>query len=339
MEIFPGVHQISSQIADRHLHQYLFTGDNVILLDTGFYTTPADVIVPYLDSAGIDRRRVTMAVNTHADADHHGGNARLKDLIPDVLLTCGDMDKAVIEDPDRLFATRYNQWIEAHGVGLRNNPAAESWVRQMAGPRHRIDMTFRGGEQLAIDDSWSLRVLHVPGHSNGHLAFHDTVNKAVFVGDALHGCFCPSMDGSSSLPPAYFAVLAYLSTVQLFENLEIDWIYSAHWPLYGGAQIPEFLAECRRFVDRAEDQVRRALDRSPDGLTLRDCIDQCGPALGTWPETNLWLLMYPLHGHLMHLEQQGHVTQMCDANGRVRFMRIGNEVGETQPKMVQRARR
>jgi glyoxylase-like metal-dependent hydrolase (beta-lactamase superfamily II) len=321
MEIFPHVHQISSGIADRHLHQYLFVGDNPILLDTGFSTTPGEVIIPYLQKMGLDAKRLSMAINTHADADHHGGNAALKGLAGDMLLACGDMDKGVIEDPDRLFATRYNHWMEPHGVGLANLPEAETWVRQMAGPRHRVDVTLRGGEQLAIDDKKVLRVLHVPGHSNGHLALYDPATKAVFVGDALHGSYCPSVDGKPSLPPAYFSVLAYLSTVQLFENLEIEWIYSAHWPLYGGPQVAEFLAECRKFVDRAEDQVKRAIERHPEGVTLRQCIDECGPALGNWPANNRWLLMYPLHGHLAHLEQQGVVKQVRDG-GAVRWMAV-----------------
>src|SRR5947209_6849148 len=170
MQIFPHTYQISSLIADRNLFQYVFVGDNVILLDTGMSKTPAEVIAPYLKNAGIPPARLTMAINTHADADHHGGNAALRELAGSVLLACGDMDREVIQNPDRLFATRYNHWIPEHRVGLGLMPEAESWVREMAGPAHRIDVTLRGGEILAVDDSRALRVLHVPGHSNGHLA-------------------------------------------------------------------------------------------------------------------------------------------------------------------------
>jgi glyoxylase-like metal-dependent hydrolase (beta-lactamase superfamily II) len=310
MEIFPNVHQISSRIADRHLHQYLFVGDSLILLDTGMHGTPKEVIVPYLKSCGLDPRRLTVAINTHADADHHGGNASLKEIAGNVALACGEMDRNVIENPDRLFAVRYNQWIDAHGVGLGNMPEAENWVRSIAGPAHRIDRTFQGGEVLELDGRRTLRVLHVPGHSNGHLAIYDPAEKAVFVGDALHGSFCPSVEGKPSLPPAYFSLLAYLVTIELIENLEVNWIYSAHWPLYGGPQVRQFLTECREFVSKAEQHVLRALYDHPEGLTLRECIDKCGPALGDWPANNRWLLMYPFHGHLSHLEQQGIATQI-----------------------------
>jgi glyoxylase-like metal-dependent hydrolase (beta-lactamase superfamily II) len=310
MEIFPHVHQIRSGIADRHLFQYLFVGDNVLLLDTGTAATPRDVILPYLKQIGISPERLTMAVNTHADADHHGGNAALKRAAGNVLLACGDADRMVIEDPDRLFALRYNHWMKDHGVGLALLPEATKWVREMAGPAHRIDLTLRGGEQIAFEDDRSVRVLHVPGHSNGHLAFYDAKHRAVFVGDALHGSYCPSVNGDPSLPPAYFSILAYLSTVQLIEALEVKWIYSAHWPPYPVEKATEFLDECRRFVQMADAQVRKSLERHPGGLTLRACMDECGPLLGRWPAANKWLLMYPLHGHLAHLEETGEVVRI-----------------------------
>ena len=74
-----------------------------------------------------------MAVNTHADADHHGGNGMLSKIAPQVLLACGDADREVIENPDRLFAARYNQWIPEHGYGLGMFPEAATWVRRMTG--------------------------------------------------------------------------------------------------------------------------------------------------------------------------------------------------------------
>ncbi len=322
MEIFPGVHQIRSCIADRYLFQYVLAGDNVVLLDTGFSSTPEDVILPFLSQLGIAPERLTLAINTHADADHHGGNNALKQRCENVLLACGEMDREVIEDPDRLFASRYNHWFADHGVGLRTNPEAESWVRKMTGSAQRIDLSFRGGEVITVSDRMKLRVLHVPGHSHGHLAFYDSVNRAVYVGDALHGNYCPSREGNPSLPPAYFAVLAYLSSIQTIESLDVQWIYSAHWPTYSGPQISEFLAECRNFVDRAGYLIRNALESRPEGISLHDCIAECGPALGSWPVQNEWLLMYPVHGHLAHLVQLGLAQQKRGEGGLVRWVGV-----------------
>jgi glyoxylase-like metal-dependent hydrolase (beta-lactamase superfamily II) len=318
MQIFPHQYQIASLVADRNLYQYLFVGDNTVLLDTGASSTPSEIILPFLKKLGIKPSGLRMAINTHADADHHGGNHSLKQAASEMLLACGDPDRKMIENTGHLFATRYNQWIEDHGVGLQLNPEASAWVLKMAGQPCRIDCTFRGGEHIAIDDKRSLRVLHVPGHSDGHLAVYDTLNRAIFLGDALHGSYCPTALGKPSLPPAYYSVLAYLGTLQLLEALPIDWIYSGHWPVYHGSQVSEFLSESRRFVDSASSLVWRALEKHPEGLTLRLCIEECGPALGCWPANNRWLLMYPMHGHLSYLEQLGEITSVKN-NGELRW--------------------
>jgi glyoxylase-like metal-dependent hydrolase (beta-lactamase superfamily II) len=309
MELFPHIYQIRSLVGDRDLFQYLFVGDDIVLLDTGASYTPNQTILPYLKHLNIDSSRLTMAINTHADADHHGGNASLKESAGQVMLGCGERDRAIIENPDRLFATRYDQWIPEHGVGLGLNAESSAWVRSMVGPRHRIDVTFNGGENIAVSDTRSLRVLHVPGHSDGHLALYDPVNRAIFVGDALHGRYCPTVDGAPALPPAYYSVLAYLGTLQSLESLDIEWIYSGHWPTFHGSQVSDFLVECRRFVDSASSLVWRALELHPEGLTLVACMNECGPALGSWPASNQWLLMYPMHGHLVYLEQQGLIVK------------------------------
>ena len=145
--------------------------------------------------------------------------------------------------------------------------------------------------------------------ADGHLAIYDSVHRAVFVGDALHGRYCPAASGEASLPPAYYSVLAYLGTLPFLEALDIEWIYSGHWPTFHGSQVSEFLVESRRFVDSASSLVWRALERHKEGVTLSVCIEECGPALGSWPASNRWLLMYPMHGHLLYLEQQGLITR------------------------------
>ena len=115
---------------------------------------------------------------------------------------------------------------------------------------------------------------------------------------------------NSSLAPAYFAVLAYLSTLQLIECMDVRWIYSGHWPAYCGPAVQEFLAQCRAFLGCVEEQIDLALERHPGGISLRNMIEECGPALGKWPPANRWLLMYPFHGHLALREERGHVTRV-----------------------------
>ena len=74
MELYPGVYQIQSLFGGRNLFQYLFVGDNCIVVDTGISETPEKVIFPYMDRLNLSPARLTLAVTTHPDIDHQGGN-------------------------------------------------------------------------------------------------------------------------------------------------------------------------------------------------------------------------------------------------------------------------
>ena len=97
------------------MFQYVFVGDNILLLDTGESDTPESVIAPYFKEHRLPLDRLTMAVNTHADADHHGGNGNLSKIAPQVLLACGDADREAMKILTGLFAARYNQSIPNMG--------------------------------------------------------------------------------------------------------------------------------------------------------------------------------------------------------------------------------
>ena len=144
MEIFRHVYQIASLVADRNLFQYLFVGDNTILLDTGASYTPGETILPFLETD----RDCDLSLD---HGDQHPCRCRpsrrqcfsQEDSLVRCMLACGEQDRLMIEDPDRLFASRYNQWMPDHGVGLGLHPEASAWVRKMVGPAQRIDQTFR----------------------------------------------------------------------------------------------------------------------------------------------------------------------------------------------------
>jgi glyoxylase-like metal-dependent hydrolase (beta-lactamase superfamily II) len=299
MELYPRVHQIQSLYGGRNLFQYLFAGANTVLVDTGIAETPEKTIFPYLDRLSISPARLTMAITTHADLDHQGGNDTLKRLAPQALLACGEQDRELVEDPRALFARRYNFLKGAHGVGLDDEPWPD------AGRPCRMDLTFAGGERIALDDGWQLEVLHVPGHSRGHLAFYDRTHRAAFVGDAIHGRGCPKAAGGMAIPVTYYDVDVYLSTLRYFENLPMDVLYSGHWPVMRGEEIGDFIADSRRTVELLDRAILGALEKNPAGLTLSELIDAAAQAVGEWPEEGKALAMFPVKGHMDRLEQGG----------------------------------
>ena len=299
MELYKNVFQIQSLFGGRNLFQYLFAGANFVLVDTGIATTPEETILPYLDRLKISPERLTLVVVTHPDLDHQGGNDAMKRAAPRACLACGLADRALVEDPRALFDRRYNFLKEDHGVGFDPDPRPE------AGKPRKVDLCFAGGESIRVADDWELEVLHVPGHSRGHLALYDRKNKAAFVSDAIHGRGCPKAAGGLAIPVTYYYVDVYLSTLRYFEGLAIDALYSGHWPIMRGEEVRDFIAESRQTVELLDRVIQASLEKNPQGLTLKELIDAVADAVGDWPADSRSLAMFPVKGHLDRLVSLG----------------------------------
>jgi glyoxylase-like metal-dependent hydrolase (beta-lactamase superfamily II) len=308
MELYKGVYQIQSDFGGRNLFQYVFVGDRVILLDTGVSTTPEGAIFPQLEKIGVSPRQITMAITMHADLDHQGGNSALRSTSKDILLACHREDQKLIEDPDVLYMLRYDHLRANCGTGMSRDLMA------LAGAPVKMDVAFSGGERLRVGPDWELHVWHVPGHSDGHLTIYDPRRRAAFTSDTIHGRGCPRADGTMAFGPTYYAVDAYLATIQFLEQMPIDHLYSGHWPNAHGPEVKRFLAESRRFVETVDELLPHILDRHPGGATLGDVIADLASQIGDWPSASNTLFMWAVFGHLTRQEQRGKIARVKDAH-------------------------
>ena len=306
-ELYPGVYQIHSLFGGRNLFQYLFVGDNIVLLDTGLAYTPERTIFPAIKRLGIEPPKISLAITTHADADHQGGNDAIKRAAPATWLACGDADRAMVEDPRTLWDQRYNFLKRDYGVGIDPEPSPD-----MGKPRP-MDITFAGGERIRLHNDWEMEVLHVPGHSHGHLALLDRKHRVAFAGDAIHGQGCPGAEGTMALPVTYYDVDAYLSTLRFFENLPIKTLYTGHWPTMRGAEIRDFIAVSRQTVQTFDEVILTKLAERPQGTEIPKLIDAIGRAFVDWPRDTLVFVMFALKGHLDRLVEYGKAREIRDA--------------------------
>ncbi|KAG8461369.1 hypothetical protein KFE25_010556 [Diacronema lutheri] len=103
--------------------------------------------------------QLTHILNTHHHHDHAGGNLELKGRYPKCIIVAAEAD------------------------------------------RHRIpgmDVGVAGGSCIPFGAT-ELRVLEVPGHTTGHIAFHVEKEKLLFVGDALFALGCGRLfEGSAA---------------------------------------------------------------------------------------------------------------------------------------------
>ena len=151
-----------------------------------------------------------------------------------ILLTHGHLDHAGC-------AERLRRWsgaaVHLHTADIsitRGRFAYQGWAR-VAGALEAVGRPFTGYRVPKIDHElydgqelpyWGgLRVLHLPGHTPGHVVFHSPAKRILFAGDAIHSPF-----DRCCFPPRIFNAnneLHRQSILRLAE-LSVDWVYPTH---------------------------------------------------------------------------------------------------------------
>jgi glyoxylase-like metal-dependent hydrolase (beta-lactamase superfamily II) len=301
MQIFPNVYEIKSLFGDRHIQQYLFVGDTVVLLDAGIIDTPKTTIFPYMEKISLAPQKLSLVIAMHADSDHHGGLPAIKDASSSTLLACHSGDRELIEDPELLYADRYNFLAKEHDLGFGREGMVYS-------PRRcKIDEMLSANQVLKLAPDWNLRVWHVPGHSDGHLAIYDEKNHAAFTSDAVQAGGYPTVSGGTAFGPTYYKVNAYLATIEFLEKQPIEHLFTGHWRSTHGKETKQFLVQSRRFVERADEEILKYLKEHRSGAPLKSILGGVGAKLGNWPGDAAIFLQFALFGHLERLIQNGTI--------------------------------
>jgi len=316
MEFLPGIHSLESTMGPRPLFLYILHADRTILIDTGLPDTPSEVIFPYLREIGVDPAHVDMAIITHGDVDHFGGNYDLKKTAPRCTLAAHRIDMGWASDKEIVKVDRYQMFEDDHGVGY--DPDTLEWIMGLAGPAVPIDLGFNGGELVRVGPGWTVEIFHAPGHTPGHLIVWDEKNRAIFMGEAALSKGLCSNEGSFLSPPPYYDRDAYLGTLDLFARLQPGVLFNTHFGILEGAAVDRFLADSRDYVGRAEAALVDCLSRAGStGRTLKELCVELDPILG--PYDSAEELGPVITGHLKSKQAAGEVETRRGDGGYPRW--------------------
>ncbi len=125
----------------------------------------------------LDGHEVTAHALTHAHADHQGASHEVCEKLG-IPYWCPEADVPAAEDP-RLIEERQPDKFMAH-----------FYYRIFHGPGHKVDRALKEGDEVA-----GFRVIDVPGHSAGHVAFWRESDGVLVLGDVLN-----NMDVLTGIP-------------------------------------------------------------------------------------------------------------------------------------------
>jgi glyoxylase-like metal-dependent hydrolase (beta-lactamase superfamily II) len=306
-EIAPGIHRIESVLGPRPFSQYLVRGERTLLVDTGIKETPGDVILPFLGDAGVDPAALDLVLLSHADVDHFGGNEAVRAVAPRALFCAHAVDVPWISDRERILRERYG-WYTAHGIGYPPDTAA--WLRDAMGADVPIDVALTGGEAIRLGADLTVHVLHLPGHSGGHVGLWEPRSRTAIVQDAVMAKGLLDTEGRVIHPSPYFDAAAYDASARLLMSLEPERLLTAHYPVIEGTDVDRFLDDTVEFVREAREAVEEILLEERE-LTLARTLELADARLG--PFTSMPNeLAGPLRTHLRELVAAGRAEESPD---------------------------
>ena len=308
-EVAPGIYRIESILGPRPFAQYLLREERSLLVDTVVVSTPDEVILPAFRELGLDPADLDYVLISHADVDHFGGNAAIRAAAPRAIVCAHVADCDWIGDRERILRERYG-WYAGHGSDADYDADTKDWLRNALGPDVPVDLHLAGGEVFRLGPHFSVEVLHLPGHSLGHIGLWDPASRSAIITDAALGAGLLNNEGEVIHPPPYILLDEYEATVRRLQRLAPEWLLTAHYAVMKGAQVDRFLSESLAFVARARSAIEEEIKKS-DEVTIAGLLASLNPVLG--PFTSMANeLGGPIRAHLQELVASGRIEEIAD---------------------------
>lgn len=234
-ELEPGIVQVTIPLpwALDHVHCYaLASPGGWTLVDAGLGTPQTlawweDVL------HALGRPRVAQLVLTHYHPDHLGASAGLARLTGATRVVQGRIDRALAvagwEEADDADFERY---LTGHGMpaelAAASTRAEIGTAVELAAPTRLVD---EGDVLDAGGRSW--RVLHLPGHADGHIALHDEAGGRLIGGDVLLDEITPNVGRWPDTAPDPLG--RYLATLRRLARIGPGVVYPGHGPVIRAA--------------------------------------------------------------------------------------------------------
>jgi glyoxylase-like metal-dependent hydrolase (beta-lactamase superfamily II) len=264
-----GVHQVTHPLpwALDHVHCYAVEGgDGWTLIDAGLASSAAESL--WRDALErLGNPRIRALVITHYHPDHLTGGAGLVRLVDpgEVLEGAYDADLArrVYADPEDL--AKLERYLLEHGMppdlATGSIEDESGYIVLPAAPTRLLeegDYVVLGGEPF--------RVLHLPGHADGHIALLGERTGRMFGGDVLLEGITPNVGRWHDTLPDPLG--RYLQTLRRIGELGPAVVYPGHRRVIDDARgrAAEIADHHRIRLDQHEQALR-------DGaVTAYDCV-------------------------------------------------------------------
>jgi glyoxylase-like metal-dependent hydrolase (beta-lactamase superfamily II) len=233
---------------------YVFPDDPITLFDCGPNTLATEnALVLGLATHGLHLEQIARVVISHGHPDHYG----LAPLIREVSgaeIFIGELDAAKLAGNSMLLAT--GKLLLEEGMPMQELVDMGERERGLGDLRPTIGdlRLLRGGERLEFD-GFELEVMHLPGHTAGHICLFQRPSGSLFAGDTLllHISPNPLLEPDPTDPTERRrSLLEYIETLDVLASLPLRRVFPGHGPVIDDPR--GLIGEMRRHHrERADD--------------------------------------------------------------------------------------
>ncbi len=283
MEVTPNVHVVRVQmkpysgVYSPNVYLVANRGQG-IMIDSGFPNEESSrERLDYLK--GLGEIRLDYIVLTHHHIDHSGGAHRLREATG-ARIAMHPLEAQLLHEA-------------AERVSAEDSPEERRLRREAA--KVTADLTVGDGDALPAG-SLTLRVVHTPGHSAGHICLFLEEERVLFSGDNVLGI------GTTAIaPPPSGDMAQYLDSLRRMKALDAALICPGHGPIVRqpNRKIQELIDHRRE----RDEQVLLLISQGKDRLSalVREVYPELSPHLERMARGQIL-------SHLYKLQQEGKVV-------------------------------
>ncbi|HEY3351670.1 MAG TPA: MBL fold metallo-hydrolase [Polyangia bacterium] len=279
------------------------------LFDAGISTDACrEALLAGFAAAGRRIEEVRRIIISHGHLDHYGGARFIAERAGARVVTHPrDAGKVVADAGRPRDHAAYGPYFARLGVPLDAIFGMAAIYRGQLKLAERVAAAepLEAGTRLQLR-GFEAEVLHMPGHTPGHICLHAPAARAVFTADHLLARISPNPLlelGPGGEDDKFRALCAYLDSVRRLRALDLDWLLPGHGaPFQDHRPIVDRLL---RFYDVRQAKITRALaaaPRTPYELVL-DVFNRAGHG-------ELFLMLSEIIGNLEVLEERGAVARL-----------------------------
>jgi glyoxylase-like metal-dependent hydrolase (beta-lactamase superfamily II) len=294
----------------RYVLSYLIEHDaGFVMVDPGWnHEDSWRALTSGLSECGVPLDAVTAIAVTHVHPDHHGLSARVRELSGAWVGMHPAEDSFLSRHADETMRTgmeQYLSWCGAPDSHLQQLLASRSHTAQID-PMARADRLIEHGDFIDAP-GLRLRAVWTPGHTPGHLCFHDETRDLLLTGDHILPRITPNV---SAYDMTSNPLDDYLASVDKIRGIQPAEVLPAHEYRFTDLDSRlEYLTEHHR--DRLAEAERGLVAAGPAGTTAWQA------AIGvTWSRPWADLVSFQRQAaigevlsHLRYLQARGRATE------------------------------